>query len=279
MRVTLSLRRLRRSVRAGRSDAPGPAIDLLGRIGLVSYGVVHLVVAWLAVRAALGAPEGSADAQGAVAEIAATGAGAVGLVVIAVGLVAFAVWQLSAAWWGFRWVSGGERVRKRVGAVSKAAAMLALAGVTVAFLFSGRRSGDAGAREAVADVLVLPAGRLLVLLGGVVIGIVAITMTYTGVRRTFMGDLDVRRVSPAVRRVIEVVGALGHLARAVALAVVGILVVTAAVASDAERAGGLDAALRALAETPLGPFLVVAVALGFGAFGLYCVADAALRRA
>ncbi|SDG72299.1 protein of unknown function [Pseudonocardia oroxyli] len=279
MRVTLSLRRLRRSVRAGRSDAPGPAIDLLGRIGLVSYGVVHLVVAWLAVRAALGAPEGSADAQGAVAEIAATGAGAVGLVVIAVGLVAFAVWQLSAAWWGFRWVSGGERVRKRVGAVSKAAAMLALAGVTVAFLFSGRRSGDAGARETVADVLVLPAGRLLVLLGGVVIGIVAVTMTYTGVRRTFMGDLDVRQVPSAVRRLIEVVGALGHVARAVALAVVGILVVTAAVASDAERAGGLDAALRALAETPLGPFLVVAVALGFGAFGLYCVADAALRRA
>ncbi|WP_344428158.1 DUF1206 domain-containing protein [Pseudonocardia ailaonensis] len=273
------LRRLRRSVRAGRSDAPGPAIDVLGRVGLVSYGLVHLVVAWLAVQIAVGAPERPADAQGAVAEIAASGVGVVGLVVVAVGLVAFAVWQLTAAWLGFRWVSGGERRRKRVGAVAKAVAMLALAGVTATFLVSGRRSGDQGAREAVADVLVLPAGRLLVLLGGVVIGTVAVTMTYTGVRRTFMGDLDLRRVSVVVRRLIEAIGVLGHLARALALAMVGVLVVTAAVASDAGRAGGLDAALRALGETPLGPALLVVVAVGFGAFGLYCLADAALRRA
>jgi hypothetical protein len=94
-----------------------------------------------------------------------------------------------------------------------------------------------------------------------------------------MGDLDLRRLGPALRRVIEVVGMVGHLARALALGVVGVLVFTAAAASDARRAGGLDAALRALGETPLGMSLLVVVALGFGAFGLYCVADAAFRRA
>lgn len=272
------LRRLRRSVRHGRSDAPGRVIDLLGRGGLVAYGVVHLVVAWLAVRIAIGLPKGSADAQGAVAEIA-TGAGAVGLVVAVVGLVAFAVWQLTAAALGFRWVSGGERVRKRVGAVVKAVTMLGLAVIAVAFLRSGPRSGDAGARGVVADLLLLPGGRLLVAAVAVAIAVMAVTMTYTGVKRTFMGDLDVRRLSPALRRTIEAVGVLGHLARALALGVVGVLVFTAAVASDARRAGGLDAALRALGETPLGMSLLIVVALGFGAFGLYCLADAALRRA
>ncbi|WP_051736954.1 DUF1206 domain-containing protein [Pseudonocardia halophobica] len=272
------LRRLRRSVRRGRSDAPGRVVDLLGRGGLVAYGVVHLVVAWLAVRIAIGLPKGSADAQGAVAEIA-TGAGAVGLVVAVVGLVAFAVWQLTAAALGFRWVSGGERVRKRVGAVAKAVTMLGLAVIAVAFLRSGPRSGDAGARDVVADLLLLPGGRLLVAAVAVAIGIMGVTMTYTGVKRTFMGDLDVRRLSPAIRRTIEAVGAVGHLARALALGVVGVLVLTAAVASDARRAGGLDAALRALGETPLGMSLLVVVALGFGAFGLYCLADAAFRRA
>ncbi|MEU7819059.1 DUF1206 domain-containing protein [Pseudonocardia sp. NPDC049154] len=272
------LRRLRRSVRRGRSDAPGRVIDLVGRGGLVAYGVVHLVVAWLAVRIAIGLPGGSADAQGAVAEIA-TGAGAVGLVVAVVGLVAFAVWQFTAAALGFRWVSGGERVRKRVGAVAKAVTMLGLAAIAVAFLRSGPRSGDAGARDVVADLLLLPGGRLLVAATAVAIGVMAVTMTYTGVKRTFMGDLDVRRLLPALRRTIEAVGTVGHLARALALAVVGVLVFTAAVASDARRAGGLDAALRALGETPLGMSLLVVVALGFGAFGLYCLADAALRRA
>lgn len=276
--VPALLRRLRRSVRTGRSDAPGPAIDVLGRVGLVAYGLVHVVVAWLAVLIAGDSPGGPADAQGAVAEIA-TGVGAVGLVTIVAGLAAFAVWQLTTAWLGFRWVSGGERVRKRVGAVAKATAMLALAGVTTAFLVSGRRSGDQGMREVVADVLRLPAGRLLVLLGAVTIVVVAATMIYTGVRRTFMGDLDLRRVPGPLCRLIEVVGAVGHLARAVALGVVGVLVGTAAVLSDADRAGGLDAALRVLADTPLGPVLLVVMAVGFGAFGLYCVADAALRRA
>jgi len=276
--VLAPLRRLRRSVRRGRSDAPGGVIDLLGRGGLVAYGVVHLVVAWLAVRIAFGLPEGSADAQGAVAEIA-TGAGAVGLVVEVVGLVAFAVWQLTAAALGFRWVSGGERVRKRVGAVMKALTMLGLAVVAVAFLRSGPRSGDAGARDVVADLLLLPGGRLLVAVAAVVIAVIAVTMTYTGLRRTFLGDLDVRRLSSALRRAVEVIGAVGHLARALALGVVGVLVFTAAVASDARRAGGLDAALRALGDTPLGMSLLVVVALGFGAFGVYCLADAALRRA
>jgi hypothetical protein len=276
--VLAPLRRLRRSVRRGRSDAPGRTVDLLGRGGLLAYGIVHLVVAWLAIRIAMGLPEGSADAQGAVAEIA-TGAGAVGLVVTVVGLVAFAIWQLTAAALGFRWVSGGERVRKRVGATAKAITMLGLAVVALAFLRSGPRSGDAGARDVVADLLLLPGGRLLVGAAAVAIGVMAVTMTYTGIRRTFMGDLDLRRLGPALRRVIEVVGMVGHLARALALGVVGVLVFTAASASDARRAGGLDAALRALGETPLGMSLLVVVALGFGAFGLYCVADAAFRRA
>jgi len=42
-------------------------------------------------------------------------------------------------------------------------------------------------------------------------------MVDTEVRCTFMGDLDVRRMSPVMRRLIAVIGAIGHLARAVAL--------------------------------------------------------------
>jgi hypothetical protein len=104
-------------------------------------------------------------------------------------------------------------------------------------------------------------------------------MTYTGVRRTFMGDLDVRRLSPATCRVIEVAGMAGHLSRALALAVVGMLAGTAALFSDPARAGGLDAALRTLGATALGKGLLVLVAVGFVAFGIFCFADAATRRA
>jgi hypothetical protein len=82
-----------------------------------------------------------------------------------------------------------------------------------------------------------------------------------------------------VRHGIEILGAIGHVARALALGVVGVLLGTAALASDAARAGGLDAALRLLATTPLGASVLIVVALGFAAFGLFCIADALTRRA
>ena len=102
---------------------------------------------------------------------------------------------------------------------------------------------------------------------------------FTGLRCTFMSDLDVQRMGPVPRRVIAVIGAIGHLTRAVALAVVGLLVPGAAVFANARRAGGLDAALRLLGDTGPGLVLLVVGTVGFAAYGIFCLADAVSRRA
>ncbi len=271
------VRSLRRLVRRGSSDAPGRVVDLLGRIGLVGYGVVHLLIAWLAMQVAFGVADLAPDARGAVGTIADRPGGVQVLGLLVVGLLAFALWQLVAAAVGFHWVRGGERVRKRVGAVAKAIAMAGLATIVVRYL-AGRRSGSRAGALAV-DVLALPAGRILLGLVAGIILVIAGAMVYTGVRRTFMGDLDVHRLTPAARRLIEVVGAIGHLARALALAVVGVLAGAAALFADPARAGGLNAALRTLGATALGDWLLVVVAAGFAAYGLFCIADAGTRRA
>ena len=271
---------LRRCVVVGRSDAPGPVVDALGRVGLVGYGVVHLLVAWLALQVAIGVPGVSADAQGAVGTLARTRFGGLALGIGAAGLAAFALWQLTAAAVGFRWVSGGERARKRAGAIAKAITMLGLAGVVMHYLLGRRQeAGDARAVAVSADLLALPAGRGLLGVAAVVILALAGGMVYTGLRCTFMGDLEVRRMSPVMRRLITVIGAIGHLARAVALAVVGLLIARAAIFADARRAGGLDAALRLVGETGPGAVLLVVVAVGFAAYGIFCLADALTRRA
>jgi hypothetical protein len=271
--------RLRRLVREGDSDAPGRVVDVLGRIGLVGYGAVHFIVAWLALQVAFGVPDAPPDADGAVGTIARTPGGVFALGLAAVGLIAFAVWQIAAAAVGFRWVSGGERLRKRAGAVAKAIAMSGLAVIVLNYLTGLRSTNTTPVQAIAAGLLALPVGRALLGLGAVVIIGMAGAMTYTGVRRTFMGDLDARRLAPAVRRGIEVVGVAGHLARAVALAVVGGLVGAAALFADPALAGGLDAALRTLGSTLPGMWLLVVVAVGFAAFGLFCLADAATRRA
>lgn len=269
-----------RLVRSGRSDAPGEVVDVLGRIGLLSYGLVHVLVAWLGLLLAFGVPEGPADVGGAVATVARTTGGLLVLALTAVGLTAFALWQLTAAVLGFRWVQGGERVRKRVGAVSKSIATGGLAALIVGFLVGVRGSGsDTSVQRIAAGVLGLPWGRPLLAIGGVTVVVIALSMVYTGVRRTFLGDLDLRRVRPATRHLIAALGVWGHLARAVAFAVVGGLAGFAALSGDPDRAGGLDAALRTVADVPLGAVLLVVVTGGFAAYGLFCVADAATRRA
>ena len=73
-------------------------------------------------------------------------------------------------------------------------------------------------------------------------------------------------------------GVFGHVARALAFAVVGVLFGVAALRADPGRAGGLDQALTTLAAQPYGPLLLLVVALGFVAFGPYTFAEAWARR-
>jgi hypothetical protein len=274
------LTHLRRLVRSGRSDAPGRAVDALGRVGLVGYGLVHVLVAWLALQVAFGVPDAPADPDGAIGTVARTPGGIVTLGLGALGLAAFAVWQLSAAAVGFRWVQGGERFRKRIGATAKSVATGGLALVVLDYLLGVRRpGGDTAARSLARTLLELPAGRLLLGAGAVVILFLAGAMTYTGVRRTFLGDLDLRGIGPLARAAVGWLGVAGHLARALALAVIGVLAGMAALSADPARAGGLDAALRAIGSSAAGAGLLVVVAAGIAAFGLFCLADAATRRA
>ena len=45
-------------------------LDVAARVGLTAYGVVHLVIAWLALQLAFGDREGSPSSSGAVSELA-----------------------------------------------------------------------------------------------------------------------------------------------------------------------------------------------------------------
>jgi hypothetical protein len=56
------------------------------------------------------------------------------------------------------------------------------------------------------------------------------------------------------------------------------LLFDAAISDQAARSKGLDGALRTLASQPLGTALLVIVAVGFAAFGVYCFAQSRYRK-
>ena len=58
------------------------------------------------------------------------------------------------------------------------------------------------------------------------------------------------------------------------LAIVGGLFCYAAITHNAKKSGGLDQALQTVLEQPFGQAMLVAIALGIAAYGVFCFARA-----
>ena len=157
--------------------------------------------------------------------------------------------------------------------------MLFVALIGVQLLVTGSSgSSSAGSQQTTAGLLALPGGQLIVGVVALVVLVIAGATAWTGFRGSFGEDLAWSRLPGNLRRPVYWLGIAGHVLRAVAFAVMGVLFGVAAVRSDPAQAGGLDAALKALAAQPFGAVLLVVVALGFVSYGLYCGADAWARR-
>jgi Domain of Unknown Function (DUF1206) len=246
-------------------------LDAGVRLGLVVYGIVHLVIAITAVQVAFGDRSEQASQQGAMAQLAQSPFGDVGLVVVAAGLVAMVVWQLVEAAVGHQGSDGGKRLFKRVASLAKAVVYGVLAYSAVETV-AGSGSSGSGTDSMTARVMSAPAGQLLV--GAVGVGVVVVGgyLAFKGVTEKFTKDLDVQAKVGRRREPIILLGKVGYVGKGAALAAVGALFVVAAAQHEAKESGGLDVALQELLRQPLGVPLVLVVALALASFGLYCFA-------
>ncbi len=256
---------------AGRQADNSAWMDHAVRLGLVSYGVVHLLIAWLALRLAFGDSGGSASSQGALHQLGKTPPGLVSLYVVAVGFVALVVWQLLEAIWGHRDEEGATRLRKRLTSAAKAVLYGSLA-VTAFKTATGSSSSNGGTDGLTARLMRLPAGPLLV--GAVGVGVLAVAgfLMHRGVSEGFRSKLDSEGETGKDGRVYVLLGKAGYIGKSAALAVVGGLFLYAAVTHDPQKSAGLDQALHKVLQEPFGAPLLVVIALGFACFGLFCFA-------
>ena len=254
------------------------SLELLARAGLIAYGVVHLLIGWLAIQIAWsGSSSRSADTSGALRTVASQTFGQVLVWLIAVGLVALALWQAGEAIWGHRHRERAERIRKQVTHTARASVYAAL-GVSAASVALGSgTSSSQSQREATAGVLGWPAGRLIVVVAGLLVIGVGVAHVVKALKRSFLDDMDTASMSPVTRRSVGRLGEMGYIAKGVALGVVGGLLTYATITFDRQRAG-LDGAMETIAAQPFGRFLLSAVAAGFVAFGLFAILQARYRR-
>lgn len=262
-----------RAGQLGRQAQRSNWLDHLARFGLIAYGVMHVVIGWLAVQLAFGDSEGSASTSGAIHEVADQTFGGALVWAVAVGMYLLAGWQLLEAALGHRDQDGIDRVRKRLTSAGKAV-VYAVIGTSAVKVALGESSGgsEKSTDTMTADLMDLPAGQVLVGLVGVGIVVVGGALVFKGVTDRFLRDIDAAGQIGATGSAYTWLGRVGYTAKGVAIAVVGGLFCYAAITHDADESGGLDQALGEVLEQPFGPVLLTAMGLGFACFGLFCFA-------
>jgi hypothetical protein len=257
------------------------AFRVLGRAGLAARGVIYVLVGALAAQIAFGKSGGKeADRQGALQTVAQTPGGTILLWLLAVGLAGMALWRFSEVVWG-QAGPDGHKATKRLNSLARGIFYTVVCASTVAFVIGAGGPGSSDKKsqdysgKAMHDI---PAGRWLVLLVG--LGLIAggIGIAVAAMKTKFEKKLNTHEMSPTVRKVVKALGVTGKTTRAVVYAAAGGFFAYAAIKFDAGKAKGVDGTLREFTHTPVGPWLLVLVALGLIVFGLYSFCEARWRR-
>jgi len=242
-----------------------PVIEWGARLGYAASGVLHLVLAWLTVQIATGSG-GQASQSGALATVAKQPFGMFLLWVLAIGFVLLALWQVTEI------VTAREAFDKAK-AAGKAVMYAALAYTGFVFALGGRTSSNKQTKDFTHTLMDAPAGRFLVGALGVAIIGVALYHVYKGWKQKFLDDLQEHPGHWAV-----VAARVGYIGKGIALVAVGVLFVAAAIQQHIGKTTGLDGGLKSLRDLPAGPVILIGIALGLAAYGVYSFARARYAR-
>ncbi len=260
-----------------RRASDSPAAQWLARAGLTARGIIYILIGWIAVLVALGRSAQEADQQGAIQLLAGKPYGLVSLWLLGIGFVGYALWRLSEAAFGVVGEGGGAGPRLK--SLGRAVVYAGFAVLTFKVISGAQGSSQSHEQQDLtARVMQYPAGRWVVGIVGLIVVMAGLVLIMEGFRRKFMKYLRTDQMSARTRRVVRLLGTVGTVARGVVFALVGVLVIDAAITHSASKSGGIDKALLALRDQPFGVVLMLAAALGLLIFGIYGLCEARWRK-
>jgi hypothetical protein len=244
-----------------------------GRAGLAARGLVYCLLAVVTVQVAFGQRRAELDRQGALQVLARQPFGTVVLVALALGFAGYAVWRFADA------ALGDKDAPERVLYAGRGLLYASFTVTTVRVLARRKTGGnsDTQAKTWSARVLAHTGGRHLVVAIGIGFVIGGAALCWRGAHKRFEQHLRMGDMTPAQRRWLPWLGTVGHAARGVILALVGLFLIRAAVRFDPHEAVGIDGALHQVAARPYGPFALTLVAVGLLAYGLFSFVEARWR--
>lgn len=258
-----------------------PWVERLARMGYAAKGVVFVLIGFLTAAAAFRRGRGGSDQADAFHFVVSQPFGRTMLAIIGVGLVGYAVWKIGSAIGD--WERKGAEPSGLGARVFAAVVGLVYAGFAIGVfrLLTTAPGGPAGSdtrtRQLTASALELPLGRWLVAAAGLAVvayGIQQLTAAWTA---KLNERLRLDAMSAAARRRVVAISRFGIGARGIVFVIIGASLVSAAISSSAARAQGTAGAMRSIADKPFGQALLIAVALGVVAYGIYAFINARYR--
>ena len=205
---------------------------------------MYIVIGWIALLVAFRKTGQQADKTGALHELSGTPFGEVALWVLVIGFLGMAIWGV---------------LKYAIGVGSPP-------------------SSDQQSVDLTATVMRHPGGRIAVILIGLAFIGGGLYVGYQAWRMRFAGDLLLGEMGVRTRRIVGWLGRVGGVARGIVFMTAGVFLVVAAAEAKPGQAKGIDSALRTLARTPGGPWLLVLVAIGLVMFGLFSCSEVRWRR-
>lgn len=266
----------RAAERGLRETANHPWVHTLARAGYATKGAVYILIGTLSLDAALYGTR-VVDGTSAVRHVRDLPFGPLLLPIIAVGLFGYGFWRLVQA------IFDADHEGKALHGIVKRAghlfAGIAYGGLAIATLQLALGHGSRGdaTRTWIGRLLGEPFGQPLAMAVGAGVVIFGGSQLVSAMTGSFARHWDQFRMTARERRWALQLGRLGLGARGLVFAVVGGLVIKAAVHSNPNEAGGIAAALAQVRAEPHGSLLLAGVATGLACYGLYMVACARFR--
>ncbi len=256
-------------------------LELAARVGYGARGFVYLSVGCLILLSAVDVVGDAVGTKGALDWLVLRPLGRLWVFLIGLGLAAFVLWRVLQSVFDadHEGVSGhGLRTRMSQGFSGLSYAGLAFAAFSLLVRAPDgdpAQEGVVRSQEQAATVLSLPFGNWL--LAGV--GLMILGIGVSNVVKAWREDFtEYLACSPRTCRRVAPLARAGHIARGLAYLPLAILVILAGLRSSARDVTSFGSALEAVERQPGGPWILMATALGFVAFGAFSFLEARFRR-
>ncbi len=247
----------------------GSWVKVFGRIGFAARGVVYILIGILAVSGAVGAQRVETGSQSALEQIVKLPFGQILLIIVAIGLVCHAIWRFLQ---GFMDTDNKGSDTKgyfiRTGFSLIGLIYLGLAFSAVKILLGVTEQNEFWAESWTAMILDQRFGQWLIAIIGFIIVGIGFYQFYKAFSKSFLENLH-SELKDHVENIGIHLGRFGLIARGIVFCLIGGFFIFAAWSSNAGKTRDFGNALHFVEQQTYGIWLLVTLAVGLIAYGIF----------